>query len=162
MSSDNHGQNGTHPIFPSSKSIQREALRFIRQVVQDLHEQHPDLAFDGLVCEVESEGVGLYVHLHETAGGTHQNAEQHSQQDDPAWFSYLLELEDKRAIAAALIRVLEGISEGLTKFGASGVLRQYGLWTGQTCVPTRRTVQKIGTLRSSLTWSEGSTAARHQ
>ena len=126
MSSENHGQNGTRPTFPSSKSIQRGAARFVLKVVQDTHERNPDLTFDGLVCEVESQGVGLYVHLHDTAGETHQNAEQQSQPDDPVWFSHLLELEDERAITAALKRVLEGMSEVLTKLRASGVLKQYG------------------------------------
>ena len=126
VSPDNHGQNGDRPAFPSFKSIQREAVRFVVRVVQAMHDRKPDLEFDGLVCEVESEGVGLYVHLHDTAGGTHQNAERVAKLDDPKWFSYMLELEDDRAVAAALTRVLKAMSEGLAKLGASGMLKQVG------------------------------------
>ena len=127
MKQENHQQqNGDRPAFPSSKSILREAVRFVRRVTQDMHERNPELAFDGLVCEVEHEGVGLYVHLHDTTGGTHQHAQLHSQQDEPEWFAYLLELEDERIVEAALKRVLDAVSDGLSKLEASGLLRQHG------------------------------------
>lgn len=129
--------------FPTVADIQAEAERFLRAVLDRYHQAHPQRVFSGLACECDPGAGSCYVYLRDQDETTeesqmwkHNYIEQEvGAVDPPTWFAPYDELQtayfqeeriEYAEIAAALERILAGVSKAISQLQATGFLAEHG------------------------------------